>query len=115
MANMRKYASSSFLKLDDVFDQPLQETIIEVTDGKWDKPVLRFESGAQFSLNKVNTGDMIAAYGEESDGWIGVTIELFAGEVKYNGGSTDAVRIRPVTPPTTKSSGQSEFNDEIPF
>jgi hypothetical protein len=115
MANMKKYASSRFLKLDDVFDHPRQETIIDVTDGKWDKPVLKFESGAQFSLNKVNTGDMIAAYGDESDGWKGVTIELFAGTVQYGGGSTDSVRIRPVTPPTPKSSGQAAFDDEIPF
>jgi hypothetical protein len=115
MANMRKYASSRFLKLEDVSDGPLQETIIEVTDGKWDKPVLKFESGAQFSLNKVNTGDMIAAYGDESDGWVGVTIELFAGEVKYSGGTTDIVRIRPVTPPTQKSSGRAAFDDEIPY
>jgi len=115
MANMRKYASSRFLKLDDVSDGPRQETIVEVTDGKWDKPVLKFESGAQFSLNKVNTGDMIAAYGDESDGWIGVTIELFAGETKYGGDSTDTVRIRPVTPPTPKSSGQAELDDEISF
>ena len=115
MASMRKYASSRFLKLDDVSDGPLQETIIEVTDGKWDKPVLKFESGSLFSLNKVNTGDMIAAYGDESDGWIGVTIELFAGEVNYSGGTTDIVRIRPVTPPTPKSSGRAKLDDEIPF
>ena len=115
MANMKKYASSRFLKLDDVFDQPRQETIVEVTDGKWDKPVLKFASGAQFSLNKVNTDDMIAAYGEESDGWIGNTIELFAAEVKFNGGIIDGVRIRAVTPPAPKSPEQAEFNDEIPF
>jgi len=115
MANMRKYASSRFLKLDDVSEGPLQETIVEVTDGKWDKPVLKFESGAQFSLNKVNTGDMIAAYGDESDGWIGVTIELFAGEATFNGSSTDSVRIRPVTPPTPKSSGRAEPDDAIPY
>lgn len=115
MANMRKYAASRFLKLDDVLDQPRHETIVEVTDGKWDKPVLKFESGALFSLNKVNTGDMIAAYGDESDNWIGITIELFAGETKYGGDSTDTVRIRPVTPPTPKSSGRAELDDEIPF
>ena len=115
MANMRKYAASRFLKLDDVIDQPRHETIVEVTDGKWDKPVLKFESGAQFSLNKVNTGDMIEAYGDESDGWVGVTIELFAGEVKYGGDTTDAVRIRPVTPSTSKSSGRGGLDDEIPY
>ena len=104
----------ALLEVDDVSDGPLQETTIEVTDGKWDKPVLKFESGAQFSLNKVNTGDMIAAYGDESDGWVGVTIELFAGEVKYGGDTTDSVRIRPVTPRTPKSSGQAD-DDEIPF
>jgi hypothetical protein len=115
MANMRKYAASRFLKLDDVIDQPRHETIVEVTDGKWDKPVLKFESGAQFSLNKVNTGDMIEAYGDESDGWVGVTIELFAGKVKYGGESTDSVRIRPVTPPTPKPSGRAELDDEVPY
>jgi hypothetical protein len=111
MANMKKYASSHFLRLDDVFDQPRQETIVEVTDGKWDKPVLKFASGAQFSLSKINTADMINTYGDESDGWIGITIELFAGKVRYNDTSIDAVRIRPVARP----GSEPPFGDEIPY
>jgi hypothetical protein len=118
MANMRKYASSRFLKLEDVFDRPRRETVVEVTDGKWDKPVLRFQSGAQ--LNATNVGTMIAAYGDDSDDWIGVEIELYAGETKFQGGMTDSVLIRPVTPPTPMAkrrpgSEPEPFKDEIPF
>ena len=44
---MRQYAGSCFLKFDnDVQSAPRVEKIQEVTTGKWDKPDLKFESGA---------------------------------------------------------------------
>jgi hypothetical protein len=42
---MRKYSGASFLKINDVRDGPLQETIPGVKSGKYDKANLVFESG----------------------------------------------------------------------
>ena len=107
--DMRKYASSAFIKLDDVQDRLRRETIVDVVEGKWDKPILKFASGAQFSLNKGNVATMIAEFGEDGDSWIGVTIELFAGKAEYDGDLKDSVLVRPVT---TKSSAATARTTE---
>jgi hypothetical protein len=46
---------------------------------------LKFKSGRRFSLNSTNIDILRAAFGDESDNWIGIEIELYAGETKYNG------------------------------
>ena len=120
MVSMRKYASSAFIKLDDVQDRPRRETIVDVVEGKWDKPILKFASGAQFSLNKGNVATMIAEFGEDGDSWIGVTIELFAGKAEYDGDLKDSVLVKPIaakspaaTPKTTER--RTDDSGEIPF
>jgi len=116
MVDVTKYASARFIKLEDVQDQPRRETIVEVTEGQYGKLVLKFKSGRRFSLNGTNVSIMIAAFGDESDHWGGVEIELYAGETKYNGDARATVLIRP--PPRRDGqpkSATAEFNDEIPY
>jgi hypothetical protein len=100
-----------------VSDGPFKQVIDEVTIGQFDKPVLKFRSGLQFSANVTNVGTLIEAFGEDSDDWLGQTIELYKGQLKYKGETKDGVLVRPtgvdkkkVTP---KKSG--DLDDEISF
>ena len=109
MASMKKYAGSRFLRLDDVVDQPRREKIAAVVDeGTYGKPILKFESGAQFSCNATNVGTLIAEFGEDSNDWLGGEIELYHGQVKFKGSSQDSVLIR-------APKKAVDLNDEIPF
>ena len=117
--DMRKYGSS-FIRLEDVLDGPLQETIHKVTDGKFDKPNLLYESGRQLGLNATNRNALIAAYGPNSDDWPGMVIEHYAGILKnQKGEDQDGVRVRPISPPlpenerTPLPAASSEMDDEI--
>ena len=117
--DMRKYSSESFIKLDDVRDGPLQETIAAVKAGKFDKPNLAFESGAALSLNATNNQILIRTYGPNSDDWIGKEIELYAGEVEFQNRPLDAVLVRAISPPlkaaerTKLESNEPEFGRDL--
>jgi hypothetical protein len=118
---MRKYSGASFLKINDVRDGPLQETIPGVKSGKYDKANLVFESGSALSLNATNNSTLIRAYGPNSDDWIGKEVELFAGEVEFQNKPLDAVLVKPLSPPLKPSErtklppGGDDLNDEIPY
>lgn len=96
--DMTEYAGTAFIGYDDIRNGPRQETITDVTIGNYDKPVLAFESGAQFSLNKTNTRVLVRAYGKDSRDWVGCRIELFGGETEYQGQKTNSVLVRPISP-----------------
>jgi hypothetical protein len=81
----RDYAGKYFLKLDDVAEGPIQQTIADVTPGNYGKPELTFESGAKLSLKRTNTRSLIKAFGNNSDQWIGRRIELSEGEAEFKG------------------------------
>ena len=120
--DMRKYSGSSFIKVADVEDGPIQMQIAIVREGKYGKPELVGESGDIFSINATNNRTLVGAYGDDSDGWIGKEVELFLGEIEYQGEPQPAVLIRPITP-TKKPKEQAEErrqkspdpSDEIPF
>jgi hypothetical protein len=60
------------------------------------KPVLYFagkEKGV--ALNKTNATNISAAYGPETDHWIGKRVILFSAWVDFQGKSVEAIRIRP--------------------
>lgn len=101
--------------------------------------VLAFESGRQLSLNKTSVTGLMLDLGPDSDDWIGHTIEVYAGQIKYQGVMKDAVRVRvtgldksepeprrtlversPAQPADLKSGGgvrrsSADMDDEIPF
>jgi hypothetical protein len=125
--NMKKYAGETFLKVADVRGGPLLLQIAVVREGKFDKADLVFESGDILSLNATNTKVLMRAYGSDGDDWIGKEVELYQGEIEYNGAQHEAVLVRPVSPPVkptdqkkpaAKSPVQSaagDMDDEIPF
>jgi hypothetical protein len=121
--DMSKYAGSSFIKLEDVELGPLREVIEGVKQGQYDKAVIEFESGRQFSLNVTNVQALIKAFGKESRDWLGETVELYPGKTKYQGELTDSVLVRAVTseaggekkPSPKQPPGGGSLDDEIPF
>jgi hypothetical protein len=118
--DMKKYAASRFIGVEDLRDGLRQETIVSVEPGKYDKPVATFESGDQLTLNKTNVRTLINAYGEDSQDWVGCTIELSIGPAKYNGGQIESVVVKPISPPKplaaqTPAPKKPDLDDQIPF
>jgi hypothetical protein len=101
--DMRKFSGEHFYKVDDVRDGPIKEQIAAVKLGKYDKPNLVFESGSILSLNATNNAALLRAYGRNSVDWISKEIELFLGEVEYQGEMQEGVRLRPISPATPKT------------
>jgi hypothetical protein len=122
MADMSKYASSSFIKVDDLADGPEQKVITKIGEGRYEKPVATFEDGSKLSLNGTNVRTLIRDFGPNDEDWIGQRIEVCAGTVRFNGKDTDSVLVRALdvlpaaarTPPKPQPLGD-DLNDEIPF
>lgn len=125
--DMTKYNSSEhFVKVEDVRNGSIQSEIAVVKDGKYDKPNIILETGDALSLNATNLRTLVRAYGSESDYWIGKQIELFLGEIEYQGSPHEAVLVKPISPPIKKEETQEpnskptpkpvpDMDDEIPF
>jgi len=117
--DMRKYAGSSFIQVDDVRDRPIQVTIIKVVEGNYGKPDLILSDGRRFSLNATNTKTLIAAYGVNDADWLGMHVEFCLGQIKYQGKFQDSVMVKPVSPgkpvAERKPPPPPEMNDDIPF
>jgi hypothetical protein len=121
MIDMRKYASENYITVADVRDGPLQMKIVDVREGKFDKPDLVFETGDILSLNATNRKTLIRAYGFTSDAWISKKIELILGEIPFDKKPQEAVIVRPISPAFTPAektaiaAAGSDMNDDIPF
>ena len=63
--DMSRYASSGFIKVDDLTDGPEQKLITNIGEGRYEKPVATFEDGSKLSLNGTNVGTLIRAFGNE--------------------------------------------------
>lgn len=114
--DMRKYSRrSSYIKADDVRDEPRDETIVFVKEGKFGKPDITFESGKCLSINTTNTEILIDAYGADSDLWIGKQIKLYLGSIRYQGEDNEAVLIKPVSPPIKQKKRAKVADDGAPF
>jgi hypothetical protein len=121
--NMTKYAGAAFIKFEDVAQGPQRQTIADVRMGGYDRPVLEFESEHSLSINATNTRTLIKSYGEDSRDWIGLTIELYAGQIEFKGEKTNSVLVRPVSPgkplkewhAAERPAARAELDDEIPF
>ena len=116
--DMSKFASSSFIKIDDVKNEPVQKVIAEIGEGKYDKPVLSFTDGTKLSLNGTNVRTLIEAFGPNDEDWIDQRIELFAGTVPFNGEDIASVLVRALYPlPATERTPLKPppVDDEIAF
>lgn len=66
-------------------------------DGKNMKPVIYFQGRNKgLVLNKTNALTIGLVHGQELDGWIGKTIELFPAVVLFQGQNVPCIRVRPV-------------------
>jgi hypothetical protein len=142
MPSASKYSATSYYKLDDVRDGPIEELIEFVTeepsqygvDGK--QLVLTFRSGRKLSLNGSNTYVLRVDIDDDYDRWPGHRVELFKGEVKVRGSMQAALRSRVLGGETTPAperrstpeapaakpkpdakagGGRPAMDDEIPF
>lgn len=95
--DMRKYVSGAFVTLDDLRETgPRRETIVDVVEGKFDRPNVKFASGDMVSVNATNGRALMRAFGLETGAWIGREVELYIGQLEYQGEVQDGVRIRSV-------------------
>ena len=122
--DMRQFAGSRYVTVDDLRDGPREEVIAAIALGKYDKPDATFASGDMLGLNKTNVNILIKNYGEDGRDWIGCTIELYVGPLKYNGGVQDGVLVRPISPPKPVEArtpvpktppNKNDMSDDIPF
>jgi hypothetical protein len=117
--DMSKYASSSFIKVDDLAEGPQQETIVAIEEGRYDKPVLVLGDDTRLSLNGTNARELVAAFGANDKDWIGKRIELRAGTARFNGADTPSVLVRAldVLPAAERTPlpQPDDPDDEIPF
>jgi arabinogalactan endo-1,4-beta-galactosidase len=106
---------SKYLKASDLQGRKVKVTIshVEFEDigqgaDKNRKPVLYFvgkEKGVV--MNKTNANNIAMMYGDETDDWQGVEVELFEAMVDFQGQSKPAIRVRPL-PPTRKQPAPAE-------
>ena len=120
--DMSRYASSSFIKVDDLADGPERKVIADIGEGRFEKPVATFDDGSKLSLNGTNVSTLIRAFGKNDQDWIGQRIELYAGTLRYNGNDNPAVLVRALNPlpaaartPPKPQPLRDDLDDEIPF
>jgi hypothetical protein len=113
MVDHQKYLGKFFLKLADVQEGPLVRTIVNVEDGSYDKCEITFDSGDRLSLNTTNFRTLFAAFGKP-EFWPGKRIELFEGELPYQGKTQPGIRVRPIDQPPAKPL-RDELDDKIAF
>ena len=115
--DMSRYATSSFIKVDDLADGPERKVITEIGEGRYDKPVATFEDGSKLSLNATNVSALIRAFGKNAEDWISQRVELYAGTLRYNGVDNAAVLVRALNPlpaaARTPPKPPPPFDDEI--
>ena len=108
--DLKKYSGQRFIKPEHVRNKPIRDTIIGVKEGKFGKLELLLESGDILSLNATNTEILMDAYGRNSDRLKDKEIEMFFGQLKYNGVDNDAVLVKPISPPD-----EITYNEDVPF
>ena len=115
--DMRQYSGSGFLKVADIeASGPRRLTIVDVAEGRFGKPDIEFDDGSKVGVNATNNRALIAAYGSDSDNWIGKHVQLVVGEVVYQGDVKACILVRPLSKPIEKKPAPSpDMDDSIPF
>jgi hypothetical protein len=135
----RQYASKK-VRPDNVRDAPIQARIVNVfIEDQYGRLCLELETGAEFPLNDGNNKVLINAWGHDTDGWIGLEVELYLGTWKDWRADPpeekETVKVRAISPartaaqngstPTGKplppsrtaaaAAGNRDMDDDIPF
>jgi hypothetical protein len=112
--DMKQYSAKNYLKLDDLVDGPLVKTITSIEEGSYDKPEATFDDGSKLGLNKSSVLALSKVLGFDSADWIGVRVEILAGEVTHKGNIKPAVLVKPIDAPA-KRRPADDLNDAIEF
>jgi hypothetical protein len=126
--DLTKYASARrFIRLADVQNGPKRKIIASIGEGDYDKPVATFTDGTKISLNKTNVSALIDLFGSADSKYVvGKVVELYAGNVRFQGDDKPSVLLRAVPdiddleetkvtePPKDHPAMAAPFNDEIP-
>lgn len=91
---------SKYLKAADLNKQQWTVTIARVVQEEGiDKPIVYFQEAQKgMALNKTNGMMIAAAYGDDTDHWVGRKIKLYEASVSFNGQFVPAIRIMTVGP-----------------
>ena len=93
---------SKYIKAADLNGQPHSLTIrtcvledLGQENNKEEKPILYFAKAQKgLVLNKTNANVIAAAYGDDTAGWTGKSVEVFPTPVEFRGQLVDGVRLR---------------------
>jgi len=118
--DVSRYFAGVFLKVEDLeATGPMKAKIVDVSMGRYDKPDLTFDDGNKLSVNATNGRTLARVYGYETNNWIEKEVELFIGEVQYQGNPQASILIKPSSapdknkaPPTKRAD---DMNDSITF
>lgn len=100
MASIKQVYKGAYMKADDVPPDGATVTIASISvDDKLGKVVLGLD-GEELELvcNKTNAVQISTMLGDETDGWLGATIELRRDTVNYMGKMVPGIRIGKCTP-----------------
>lgn len=79
---------------------------------KTQKPVVYFEKATKgLVLNRTNATIIADLYGDETDGWPGKRITIYATRVKAFGKVVPAIRVRDIVPPKAKPVPQTPVEE----
>ena len=105
---------SPYLRASDLGDRPVKFIMdkVEMEDIGGDvKPILHFQGKDKgLVLNKTNSNNISAAYGDDTDGWAGREIVLYPAVTDFQGKTVPCIRARQPKAPIAK-----QMNDEVPF
>ncbi len=107
--NIESAFPSRYIKAADLNGKTVRLKMIKVDIEKLGedmRPVVSFHgTDKSLVLNKTNANRITAAYGRETDDWIGKDIELYPEQVEFQGRLTPAIRVRePAKPPQGKTA-----------
>lgn len=109
---------SEYLRAADLQGRNIRVTIshVEMRDvGDDNKPVLFFQGKEKgVVMNKTNSNNIAAAYGDDTDGWGGKEVVLYEAMVDFQGRSVAAIRIRPPMAKDGPSRAQPQQQRPVP-
>ena len=117
---------SAFLKAADLMQSPGQSVTVSINGcqlekvGEGELPVVRFAGkDAGLVLNKTNSNVMVDAFGDDTDGWLGRVMEVYATKVQYKGDMVDGLRVRIPQQNEQKAAAEPQsvlnVDEDVPF
>lgn len=123
---------SKYLKAADLQGRNITVVVDRVemeTIGDDRRPIAYFRGKEKgLVLNKTNSNNIAAVYGDDTDDWQGGELIMYPTMVDYQGKSVEAIRVKvppqkpaarrqPDPPPYTEAprNGGGDIDDEIPF